>query len=41
MLLVGDHLLLGWVLFALNLVAYDPIFVNQRAEDKVSCLLLD
>ena len=41
MFLVCDHLLLGWIIFSLNLVANDPVFVNEGTKYKVSCLLLD
>lgn len=41
MLLVCNHLLLGWIVFSLNFVANDPVFVNEGTKDKVSSLLLD
>ena len=41
MFLVCYHLLLCWIILSLNLVANDPIFVNEGTKDKVSCLLLD
>ena len=41
MFLVCDHLLLGWIIFSLNLVTNDSVFVNEGTKDKVCCLLFD